>query len=171
MPRPADDELRAVAHHTNAELARRYGVSTTTIYRWRTSLGLPPAATGPRGRHRDTRSPAELLAANTRTSGDHLIWTGRRHPDRGTPVLSRHGRHLSGRRLAWLVTHGTEPARALHVTCDQPLCVAHLREATPYDSKSYDRAYREANRDAMNDRQRARRRDARILAAITGGAA
>ncbi|MCX5239740.1 hypothetical protein OG824_31525 [Streptomyces prunicolor] len=54
--------------------------------------------------------------------GGHLLWLD--HVDHGLPVL-HHNRHVhSARRIAWRMTHPTDPQGPVVPGCAMPLCVA-----------------------------------------------
>jgi hypothetical protein len=115
-----DQQIRALAEvgHSNAHIARSLGISPSAVTSARRRLGLPAVV-------RHTPTVEEQFAANTRLTDDgHLIWTGAYQ--RGTlPVLN----HQPAARIAWRLTHGTDPVGTVRVTCEQPGCVAHLGDA------------------------------------------
>lgn len=77
-----------------------------------------------------TPTLADLVAALhkhvTPAPGGHLIWGGTRAVDGGTPTFRHAAGRYFARRVMFQHTHGRTPQGIVRVTCDQPLCIAHI---------------------------------------------
>jgi hypothetical protein len=116
-----DQQIRALAEtgHSNTHIARALGISPSGVTSARRRLQLPAAT-------RRTPTVEEQFAANTRSEGGHLLWTGAYQ--RGTlPILN----HQPATRIAWRITHGTDPVGTVTVACGQHGCIQpdHLQDA------------------------------------------
>ena len=89
-------------------------------------------------------SPTERFERQVDRTGDHHLWTGARHPQRGTGRLKVGGRQVTAHRYAWELAHGDLPGGARVLACpDQPACVRveHLTlDGTPTVGASSRRA-------------------------------
>lgn len=72
----------------------------------------------------------ERFEAQVDRSGEHHRWLGAINADRGTGRLKVGGKHVTAHRFAWELAHGSLPAGARVLACDEePSCVRldHLR--------------------------------------------
>ncbi|MEU5595705.1 hypothetical protein [Streptomyces sp. NPDC020298] len=120
----------------DARIARQLGVSSATVKRVRTELGLPPARSG---RPDTYASPEDAFHANTEAvEGGHVRWTG--YINKGIPYVSSRQTRITAARVAFRLHHGRDPEGQARPGCGVDHCVAggHLE----------DRRIREANRRA-----------------------
>lgn len=108
------------AGYGDRTIARHTGVTTTTVTRARTELGLPKARRG----HKPAATPEDLFwRRTTPTTDGHLEWAGTRH-DKGTPYIHWGGKNHSAYRIAYRIQHGTDPHGYAFVTCTHDGCIA-----------------------------------------------
>ncbi|MEU3945413.1 hypothetical protein [Streptomyces sp. NPDC029526] len=108
------------AGYGDRTIARRLNITTGSVTRARTLLGLPKAKGGtkPAGSIED----AFWQRVSIRDDG-HIDWTGNRNA-KGTPTLGWSGGHYSALRVAYTIRTGHPPRGYAFIACTHPGCIS-----------------------------------------------
>ncbi|MFC8065436.1 hypothetical protein [Streptomyces sp. NPDC057293] len=119
MSRAAIEQLLH-AGYGDRTIARRLGVTQTSVTSTRTDLDLPPA----RGGNKPAQSVEDLFWRRTKpVDGGHLEWTGHR-TNKGVGSTKWQGKTYTAGRIAYRIHNGTDPIGRTHATCNYNGCVA-----------------------------------------------
>ena len=118
-PRPDVAELLH-AGYGDRTIARRLGVTISSVTAARTELGVPKA----QGGFKRAANVEDLFWRRTQPTQDgHLDWDGHLTSN-GTPGIHWNRSMHSALRVAYRIRTGHDPEGYAHVTCEHPGCVA-----------------------------------------------
>jgi hypothetical protein len=117
------------AMRSNPDIARELDVSSRTVRRVRTELGIPSFVQGRRPLY-GSMSDA-IQARLVRKDSGHTEWTGPCHEEYLTPLVNFNGVSRSVARVLFIEHHGREPVGYVKSTCGTAHCLTpeHLADA------------------------------------------
>lgn len=99
-------------------IARRLGVTNSSVKRAREALRIPAGLPGPK----PYSSVEDTFWQRTKPVDGHLEWTGTVHEGR-TPTLRHGGKRYTAYRVAFRICYRREPVGYVRPGCDHPGCV------------------------------------------------